>query len=91
MSGARLFGGEMQTVAFNKWLKLPKDQSNVFIDLDTVPSHMARDYANRNDNLAGKKKLCDRCDGTGNELFSMYRKCHLCDGKGAIDQKKAGE
>ena len=77
----------MKTVSFNEWLKLANDQSSVLIDLDTTPAHMARDYAKRNDNLAGDKKLCDWCDGTGNELFSMYRKCHLCDGKGAIDSE----
>lgn len=26
---------------------------------------------------------CKRCDGTGNELFSMYRRCSDCGGTGA--------
>ena len=25
---------------------------------------------------------CKRCDGTGNELFSMYRRCSDCGGSG---------
>lgn len=25
---------------------------------------------------------CKRCDGTGNELLSMYRKCQACNGDG---------
>lgn len=25
---------------------------------------------------------CARCEGTGNELFSMYRRCEACQGRG---------
>jgi DnaJ-class molecular chaperone len=28
------------------------------------------------------KKRCERCDGTGNELYSMYRQCQACGGNG---------
>jgi len=27
-------------------------------------------------------ELCERCDGTGNEFFSMYRQCQTCRGIG---------
>lgn len=26
--------------------------------------------------------LCEHCDGTGNELYSMYRRCPVCGGSG---------
>lgn len=28
------------------------------------------------------KELCSRCGGTGNQLYSAYQKCQLCDGRG---------
>ena len=28
--------------------------------------------------------LCSRCDGTGNELFWMYRRCSGCAGQGVL-------
>lgn len=28
------------------------------------------------------KKLCGRCRGTGNELYSMYKSCEACGGSG---------
>lgn len=46
------------------------------------PLHMRGDVLRRNDNLDQNKELCDRCDGTGNEFFSMYHKCPKCDGHG---------
>ena len=32
-------------------------------------------------------KLCDRCSGTGNQLFSMYQKCEKCDGTGRAKEQ----
>ena len=29
-------------------------------------------------------KLCGRCEGTGNELYSMYRACQECGGSGQV-------
>ena len=46
---------------------------------------MRGDYATRNANIEAKKMLCDRCGGTGNEFFTMYRKCQDCNGTGAVD------
>ena len=32
--------------------------------------------------LVPPSERCDRCEGTGNELFSMYRRCSACGGTG---------
>lgn len=37
-------------------------------------------------NALAKRQLCDKCDGTGNEFFFMYRRCEKCGGKGFIEQ-----
>lgn len=29
-----------------------------------------------------EEKRCNRCDGTGNELLSMYKQCQACGGDG---------
>jgi len=52
------------------------------IDIDSVPFHAQRDYVIRNENVKNGKPLCLRCNGTGNELFSMYRKCTVYKGNG---------
>ncbi len=51
-------------------------------DMDTVPLHMKMDYERRNDNINKGFKLCQRCQGTGNQLYSMYQECKQCNGKG---------
>ena len=33
----------------------------------------------------GHLGLCQRCEGTGNELYWMFRKCSSCDGVGALE------
>ena len=33
----------------------------------------------------GQLGLCERCEGTGNELYSMFRLCSSCDGEGAVE------
>lgn len=33
----------------------------------------------------GHLELCERCGGTGNELYSMFRKCSQCDGVGTLE------
>jgi len=58
------------------------------VDLETVPPYMRSDYDLRNRNLSAGKKLCGRCDGTGNEFFSMYRRCGDCWGTGAQAKKR---
>jgi rubredoxin len=52
------------------------------VDLETVSMHMRNDYYKRNLVVAAGKPLCDNCDGTGNEFYSMYRKCPVCGGDG---------
>lgn len=44
--------------------------------------HQVGDYLTKEDNEANGRELCGRCEGTGNELFSMYKKCSECNGKG---------
>lgn len=36
------------------------------------------------DNVEPAGQICPRCEGTGNELMSMYRKCSDCKGTGQI-------
>ena len=55
-----------------------KEHERCLVDLDTVPHHQRMDYTTRNENISKRKKLCRWCDGTGNELFSMYRQCPKC-------------
>ena len=52
------------------------------IDLKKVPMHMRVDFHTRNENVKSLRTLCERCNGTGNELFSMFRECTACGGKG---------
>lgn len=40
------------------------------------------DQLRRADNLAAGHRLCARCDGTGNELYSMWKRCTTCGGSG---------
>lgn len=44
--------------------------------------HQISDYKTKANNIKGGNDLCPRCDGTGNELFSMYRECKACEGTG---------
>lgn len=41
-----------------------------------IAGDMARAYS------IPKEKQCSRCNGTGNELLSMYRECQACKGDG---------
>ena len=51
-------------------------------DEKNYPFHMRGDVRTRNKNIDLGHKLCKRCEGTGNELYSMYRACPLCRGTG---------
>lgn len=46
------------------------------------PFYAVHDYIRLDDNKRLNKPLCDHCEGTGNELLSMYRKCPKCNGTG---------
>ncbi len=41
-----------------------------------------QDQITRKINLARKRTICERCSGTGNEIYSMFKKCQECNGKG---------
>lgn len=71
-------GGMMKVVPFKQY----REGINDLIDLDTCPAHMQMDYRTRNKNVMDNHKLCKRCDGTGNELMSMFRRCIKCNGSG---------
>lgn len=42
------------------------------------------DNKNKQELISKGKKLCERCEGTGNELYSMYKKCIACNGSGIM-------
>ena len=75
----------MDTVKFSEFLN--RKDGNCLVDLDTCPLHMAMDYRKRNQNISNDRLLCERCDGTGNEVFSMYRACSECGGNGFIEKE----
>ncbi len=72
-----------------KRIKIKKELT----DISTIPHHMRMDYITRNKNIAAGHKLCFRCSGTGNELYSMYRECENCRGTGIalLTTNKAGD
>lgn len=37
-----------------------------------------------NERKYGKDKLCDKCEGTGNQFFFMYQRCAECNGTGLL-------
>jgi hypothetical protein len=43
-----------------------------------------REFAGRDPIIGDPENLCTRCSGTGNELFSMYRRCSGCLGTGTV-------
>jgi DnaJ-class molecular chaperone len=49
---------------------------------EDYPAGISMDMQKRRNNIDNKKPLCERCSGTGNELYSMYRKCTDCNGTG---------
>lgn len=50
-------------------------------------SHQVPDYKTKEENIDKGFELCERCVGTGNELFSMYRRCSDCNGTGKKTNK----
>ena len=61
------------------------------VDLKKIPVHMQIDFHTRNENVSASKKLCKRCNGTGNELFSMFRLCTDCRGTGIAKENNGTE
>ncbi len=73
----------MKTISYPEYMK----GNDGIVDLDTAPFHMRMDYDTRNQNVTNGKELCERCEGTGNEFMSMYRKCTDCMGTGIANPK----
>lgn len=44
--------------------------------------HRAPDEIQRRENERAGHTLCENCNGTGNEMYSMYRSCPECGGDG---------
>lgn len=51
---------------------------------------MRGDEETRNANIDAGKILCEQCDGTGNQLLSMYQKCEKCGGTGYLPEEICG-
>ena len=64
-----------------------KDINKVW-DITKYPPHTYGDVLRHNKNVEDKKELCTHCEGTGNEFFSMYRKCPKCKGTGIKKARK---
>jgi hypothetical protein len=52
------------------------------VDVETIRVNFRRDYIIRNENIVAGHKLCRRCNGTGNQLYSMWQECQACHGSG---------
>ena len=61
---------------------------NKLEDPNDYPIPMQMDIKKKNNNIKNGRKLCSKCNGTGNEFFYHYRKCNDCNGKG---YKKIGK
>lgn len=77
-------------VSFNDFLSTP-GEGLVLVDLNTVHYSMRGDYDRRNGWVQEGKPLCKWCDGTGNELFCMYRECPMCRGSGTREECESDE
>ncbi|KKN83558.1 hypothetical protein LCGC14_0297970 [marine sediment metagenome] len=51
------------------------------------PPRCLGDVRTRNANIDRRWQLCERCEGTGNELFLSYRMCAQCRGTGRAHRK----
>lgn len=57
--------------------------------LASVPWHMRQDAYRAILNKASGFTVCDNCEGTGNQLLSMYQECEKCSGYGNLEKKEA--
>ena len=67
---------------------MPKRDLYELWETDGYPLHIQRDMENHNDNFSEGMELCEKCEGTGNQLYSMYQKCDVCLGKGHMGRKR---
>ena len=58
-----------------------------------MDSPMDMDKKKRQANIEAGHALCKQCNGTGNELYHLYRACSACEGTGRLKrvQKKVKE
>ena len=56
-------------------------------NINDWPQHTHQDVYKRNLNIDEEHELCKRCEGTGNELISMWRKCSHCKGTGRKEER----
>lgn len=61
----------------------------VIIPIDDVVERLREEHPGvqadakiREKHLVAGHELCDRCNGTGNQLYAMYQRCEKCDGLG---------
>ena len=57
-------------------------------NVESFHLHMQGDARRHNDNIDKGRELCDRCEGTGNQLLSMYQACEKCGGSGYLAEKR---
>ena len=74
--------GPLEYIQDKDFLEYLKERGIHPGELNTVGDEVVR-YKN----IKNGKKLCDRCDGTGNELLWHYRQCQKCGGTGVEEQK----
>lgn len=43
---------------------------------------LKQDACKHNENVRSGKTLCRNCEGTGNQMYSMYQACQECNGTG---------
>lgn len=60
-------------------------------NVETYPPYKRVDARTRNQNIDDGKKLCVRCEGTGNESYSKYTECEDCNGNGFKDEDAEGK
>ena len=60
---------------FNKTL-------NQYIGKVSCHIGILRDKIRAEINRGRYRNICEKCGGTGNQLYSMYQKCYNCDGNG---------
>ena len=66
------------------------DQNEMW-NVKEYPPHMQGDAQIHNENVKAGRELCDRCEGTGNQLLSMYQSCEKCGGSGFIKKPLKSE
>ena len=56
------------------------------VPIDQIDPVKQMDEQTRRENIDAGFDICGRCEGTGNELYSMFRGCTACGGTGRLKQ-----